>query len=154
MYMGWCAEMLPATVPQAVLASAETHRDRGPASGSRSGARLQVIGVQGQSYGSSGESVVHAPISLFPSKVSQLEFERLNSLMPHLSSLVHALSEDDYYLEGTLRPTAHFDSFTERLLELHTSAHEQRKKNSSRISLGLHRSDYMFDAASGKPLQA
>ena len=98
-------------------------------------------------------SVVHAPVSLFPTPFPQKAFQRAQFLMPGLSELVHAVSEDMDYVNETLSTAAQFDSFTKSLMDVHSKTAEARAKNGSPISLGLHRSDYMLDEPSGQLLQ-
>lgn len=98
-------------------------------------------------------SVVHAPVSLFPTPFPQKAFQRVQNVMPELSKLVHAVSEDMEYVNETLSTAAQFDSFTKSLLDVHSKTAEARAQNGSPIALGLHRSDYMLDEPSGNLLQ-
>jgi glutathione synthase len=73
--------------------------------------------------------------------------------MPLFSSLVHQVSENTEYLQRTLRPAAQHDSFTAKLLSILADGGSNSKQSTSKISLGLHRSDYMLDEPSNTLLQ-
>lgn len=98
-------------------------------------------------------SVIHAPFSLMPTPFPAAEFKRVQSMMPHLSSLVHAVSNDLTYLHRNLMSAAQFDSFTKGLIDVHNKTADSRGQHASPITLGLHRSDYMLDEPSGDLLQ-
>lgn len=111
---------------------------------------LQIVG---QGDGVHDVSVVHAPMALFPTPFPSAEFRLVQRTMPGFSTLVQAISENNEYLNSSLKLAAQYDEFTGKLLKLHNETIEARKRFGSPINLGLHRSDYMIDGPSGKLLQ-
>jgi hypothetical protein len=111
---------------------------------------LQIVG---QGDGVEDVSVIHAPFSLYPTPFPATEFQRVQTMMPHLSNLVHVVSKDMNYLSNTLKTAAQYDSFTKSLMSVLSRTEEARSRHASPITLGLHRSDYMLDEPSGMLLQ-
>ena len=109
--------------------------------------------IMGQGDGVDDVSVIHAPFSLVPTPFPRSEFELVQRSMPLFSSLVHTISQDSQYLATTLRAAAQYDDFTGSLLAIFQETAEAREKLGSRVSLGLHRSDYMLDEPSTSLLQ-
>ncbi len=76
--------------------------------------------------------------------------------MPLFNSLVDAVAADEAYLQRVLGAAAQHDAFTARLLALLDSSRAARaavRSAGREVVLGVHRSDYMLDAPSGKFLQ-
>lgn len=77
-------------------------------------------------------------------------------VMPLFNSLVDAVAADEPYLRRVLGAAAQHDAFTARLLALLDSSRAARvavRGAGREVVLGVHRSDYMLDAPSGKFLQ-
>ena len=70
--------------------------------------------------------------------------------MPLMNRLYDAVSRDSEFLMSTLRPAAEFDDFTAHLLKIYD---EVKDCQNGDVTLGIHRSDYMFDEPSGRLLQ-
>ena len=107
----------------------------------------------GQGDGETDRSIIHAPFALHPTPFPTAEFELVQRSMPLFSSLVHAVSRDEQYLNTVLARAAQYDEFTRNLLQAWQDSAEQRAKFGSRVVLGLHRSDYMLDDPSTSLLQ-
>ncbi|KAG2487617.1 hypothetical protein HYH03_013756 [Edaphochlamys debaryana] len=101
-------------------------------------------------------AVIHAPLSLTPVPFPRERFELAQKVQPLFNSLVDAVAADEPYLEAVLRPAAQHDEFTARLLRVLSDTRGARaalRAAGSEVALGIHRSDYMLDAPSGKFLQ-
>ncbi|KXZ48946.1 hypothetical protein GPECTOR_24g236 [Gonium pectorale] len=101
-------------------------------------------------------AVIHAPLSLLPVPYPRARFELAQKVQPLFNSLVDAVAADEAYLEAVLRPAAAHDAFTARLLALLAASRPARRGLAAagrEVALGVHRSDYMLDAPSGKFLQ-
>eukprot|EP00798_Chlamydomonas_sp_ICE-L_P025589 gene25589-11242_t len=102
------------------------------------------------------KAVIHAPVALSPVEFPKARFLQAKRLMPLLNTLVDRVAADEAYLETTLYQAAKYDEFTARLLGILKSTREVRMKQREQgrnVTLGIHRSDYMLDAPSGKFLQ-
>ena len=100
----------------------------------------------------------HAPFALEPFPFPRSEYDRVVALQPAFGRLVDCVARDAAWLEDTLKETAASDEFTRKLLELRRETDAKGLKQT--CSLGLLRSDYMFDApgsnaedGSGRALQ-
>ena len=111
---------------------------------------MQVVG---HGDGVKDHSIIHAPFALHPTPFPASEFQLVQRSMPIFARLVHAVSQDEQYLQQTLASAARFDDFTRNLLETWVAAKEQRGKFGSAVTLGLHRSDFMLDEPSNSLLQ-
>lgn len=78
----------------------------------------------------------------------------MQAIQPILNQLVDDIARDEQYLQETLSPAARYDAFTDRLLGVLRETRAARAARGARqIALGIHRSDYMLDAPSGRFLQ-
>jgi glutathione synthetase len=98
-----------------------------------------------------GLGMVHAPLSLFPTSFPQNAFMQAVQLATDFNILIDRVSQDTQFLQEALASTKKVDSFTARLLDIHSQMLEEGLKQE--IQLGLHRSDYMLDMAKGSLLQ-
>ena len=93
-------------------------------------------------------SFTHAPFSLFPTPIPESSWDEAVALGPIFARLVDRVAHDREWLLGVLEELGGSDEFTNRLIGLWTAA-----GSSQPLTLGLHRSDYMIDAATGRLLQ-
>ncbi|KAK1603095.1 hypothetical protein QYE76_017810 [Lolium multiflorum] len=98
-----------------------------------------------------GVGLVHAPISLLPSRLPESFWEQACELAPIFNELVDRVSLDGDFLQDSLSKTRQVDDFTSRLLDIHRKMMDANKEES--IRLGLHRSDYMLDSETNSLLQ-
>lgn len=90
-----------------------------------------------------GVGLVHAPFSLLPLPFPECHWTQACELAPIFNELVDRVSLDHKFLQDSLSRTKKVDTFTGRLLDIHSKMLEINKKED--IRLGLHRSDYMLD---------
>lgn len=90
-----------------------------------------------------GVGMVHAPFALLPMSFPESHWKQACELTPIFNELVDRVSLDWKFLQEALSRTKKVDSFTSRLLDIHSKMQEMNKKEE--IRLGLHRSDYMLD---------
>uniref|UniRef100_R7W2W2 Glutathione synthetase n=1 Tax=Aegilops tauschii TaxID=37682 RepID=R7W2W2_AEGTA len=98
-----------------------------------------------------GVGLVHAPISLLPSRLPESFWSQACELAPLFNELVDRVSLDGDFLQDSLSKTRQVDDFTSRLLDIHRKMMDANKKEN--IRLGLHRSDYMLDSETNSLLQ-
>ncbi|XP_020598280.1 glutathione synthetase, chloroplastic [Phalaenopsis equestris] len=98
-----------------------------------------------------GVGMVHAPFALLPLPLQETYWKQACELQPIFNELVDRVSLDGNFLQDSLSRTKKVDSFTSRLLDIHSKMLEINKKEV--IRLGLHRSDYMLDAETDLLLQ-
>lgn len=90
----------------------------------------------------------HAPFSLLPTPIARRAWRKAIALGPLFGRLVDNIAHDRYWLRSTLAELEGSDDFTNRLLDVWAQAPQNQA-----LTLGLHRSDYMIDAATGRLLQ-
>ncbi len=90
----------------------------------------------------------HAPFSLLPTPIARHAWQQAIALSPLFGQLVDNIAHDADWLRATLAELEGSDEFTNHLLGVWT-----RARQSQALTLGLHRSDYMIDADSGRLLQ-
>eukprot|EP00250_Pteridium_aquilinum_P001310 c11521_g1_i1 orf=94-1761(+) len=98
-----------------------------------------------------GTGLVHAPISLLPSSFLEKHFKQAIELAPLFNELIDTVSRDHKFLQESLSRTREADTFTARLLDIHSTVLDEGIKQV--VQLGLHRSDYMADSRTGDLLQ-
>ncbi|GAQ79430.1 glutathione synthetase [Klebsormidium nitens] len=98
-----------------------------------------------------GVGLVHAPVSLLPTPFPRPLFEQAVEVAPIFNELVDKVSQDSEFLFSTLERARKTDSFTAGLLDIYRATLDKGIKED--IRLGLHRSDYMLDKATGGLLQ-
>ncbi|KAK9161367.1 hypothetical protein Syun_007708 [Stephania yunnanensis] len=98
-----------------------------------------------------GVGLVHAPFALLPKSFPRTHWQQACELAPIFNELVDRVSLDGKFLQESLSRTKKVDTFTSRLLDIHSKMLEINKKEE--IRLGLHRSDYMLDAQTKDLLQ-
>ncbi|KAK9137125.1 hypothetical protein Sjap_007719 [Stephania japonica] len=91
-----------------------------------------------------GVGLVHAPFALLPKSFPRSHWQQACELAPIFNELVDRVSLDGKFLQESLSRTKKVDTFTSRLLDIHSKMLEINKKED--IRLGLHRSDYMLDS--------
>ncbi|CAL5380886.1 unnamed protein product [Camellia sinensis] len=99
--------------------------------------------VQQRSGTVPGVGMVHAPFALLPMSFPERQWRQACELAPIFNELVDRVSLDANFLQESLSRTKKADTFTSRLLDIHSKMLESGKKEE--IRLGLHRSDYMLD---------
>ncbi|CAG8688162.1 24243_t:CDS:10 [Cetraspora pellucida] len=87
-------------------------------------------------------TVVHAPISLFPSPFPKKEFELALELQPIFNLLFHKLSRDHELIEKVVGELINVDDFIQKLYNIYLTV--RKEGITQQISLGLHRSDYIL----------
>ncbi|KAG2438087.1 hypothetical protein HXX76_005696 [Chlamydomonas incerta] len=115
-----------------------------------------VVALKDPKFVNPDYAVIHAPLSLTPVPYPRARFELAQQVMPLFNTLVDAVAADESYLETTLRPAAAQDAFTGRLLSCLQATRPERQAMQAagrEVVLGIHRSDYMLDAPSGRYLQ-
>jgi len=113
-----------------------------------------VVALKDKSFVNPDMAVIHAPLAAFPVAFPKNRFMQAKAVMPLFNRVIDAVAADEEYLEATLAPAAKFDDFTARLLQLLRDSRPARAARADReLVLGIHRSDYMLDAPSGKFLQ-
>lgn len=90
-----------------------------------------------------GVGMVHAPFALLPMSFPESHWRQACDLAPIFNELVDCVSLDAEFIQETLSRTKKVDTFTSRLLDIHSKMVQINKKED--IRLGLHRSDYMLD---------
>uniref|UniRef100_A0A0D9XYB6 Glutathione synthetase n=1 Tax=Leersia perrieri TaxID=77586 RepID=A0A0D9XYB6_9ORYZ len=98
-----------------------------------------------------GVGLLHAPFSLLPMSFPKVYWDQAVELAPLFNELVDRVSLDGDFLQETLARTKEVDSFTARLLDIHSKMMKLNKKED--VRLGLTRSDYMVDGATDLLLQ-
>ena len=81
-----------------------------------------------------------------PSRISENNFNELESLELILNKLIHLMSSDSQFMNNELKETAADDEFWKRLLEIYNKV--QNEANNP-ILLGLHRMDYLLETIDG-----
>lgn len=115
-----------------------------------------VVALKDPAFVNPEAAIIHAPLALTPVPYPRARFELAQKVMPLFNSLVDAVAADEPYLRRVLGAAAQHDAFTARLLALLDSSRAARvavRGAGREVVLGVHRSDYMLDAPSGKFLQ-
>lgn len=112
-----------------------------------------VVGdkTNGKSGTSPGVGMVHVPLALLPTPFPRQAFEQALELATHYNTLVDRVSQDSHFLRECLAHTRKADSFTAKLMNIYDQILAEGIAQD--IQLGLHRSDYMLDMATGALLQ-
>lgn len=100
---------------------------------------------------SPGVGTVHVPLSLLPKPFPRQAFSQAQDLATYYNTLVDNVSQDPQFLRAALAQTRTADSFTARLMDIYDQMLVEGITQD--IQLGLHRSDYMLDTATGALLQ-
>ncbi|KAL3702413.1 hypothetical protein R1sor_020435 [Riccia sorocarpa] len=98
-----------------------------------------------------GVGIAHVPFSLLPTPFPAKDFEKAVDLSTLFNELVDRVSLDVEFLKRALGQAQKADEFTGRLLKMYCMILDEGVKQD--IRLGLHRSDYMLDVATGDLLQ-
>ncbi|PRP74430.1 hypothetical protein PROFUN_06559 [Planoprotostelium fungivorum] len=85
----------------------------------------------------------HAPITLLPTPIPRSSYEKVWDFAPELNVLVHRVSLDHEFLLKHLEGVVE-DEFTASLIDIYKKVLEKGIKQ--KITLGIHRSDYMLHA--------
>lgn len=92
---------------------------------------------------SNGFNLWHpAPLSLFPSSITNYNFQKLKYLQPFWNDLIDKISRDKRFLIKNLRKISKVDSFTYNLLKILKNL--SPSKLDKTIHLGIFRNDYML----------
>lgn len=100
---------------------------------------------------SPGVGMVHVPLALLPTPFPRQAFTQALDLATHYNTLVDRVSQDTQFLQAALAQTRNADSFTARIMDIYDQILAEGITQD--IQLGLHRSDYMLDMATGALLQ-
>ncbi|CAG8607355.1 9089_t:CDS:2 [Funneliformis mosseae] len=104
---------------------------------------------------SNNSSVMHAPISLFPSPFPKKTFYQAIELQPVFNLLFHKLSRNHEFITQVIEEVTKVDDFIDELYKIYLKIKEEGIAQP--ISLGLHRSDYLLhvpqDASEANVLQ-
>ncbi|CAI2185230.1 6905_t:CDS:10 [Funneliformis geosporum] len=104
---------------------------------------------------SNNSSVMHAPISLFPSPFPKKTFYQAIELQPVFNLLFHKLSRNHEFITKVIEEVTKVDDFIDKLYKIYLKVKEEGIVQP--ISLGLHRSDYLLhvpqDATEANVLQ-
>lgn len=98
-----------------------------------------------------GVGVVHAPVALLPTPFPKELFDQAIGLATVFNDITDSIGQDADFLQQTLRSAGETDPFTAGLLNIHATV--LKEGISQEIRLGMHRSDYMIDVATGSLLQ-
>lgn len=102
----------------------------------RMGFMIQIPGTEGK-----GATSVHAPFTLFPSKVSEQDLRAVELVQPVINSLVDKLARNHAFLSDVCSDLS-ADDFSQNLFEIYKQCHDA--PISQQIWFGIHRSDYML----------
>jgi len=97
-------------------------------------------------------TMIHCPFSLFPAQIPKSSYEAMVSVAPLFNRLADRISRDTKFINDTLVDAATNDEFTKKLLKIFNTVHADGGPVQP-IYLGLIRSDYMIQEATGQPLQ-
>lgn len=100
---------------------------------------------------SPGVGIVHVPFALLPTPFPRQAFTQAISLATHYNTLVDRVSQDSEFLLSSLAQTRKADPFTAKIMDIYEQVLAEGITQD--IQLGLHRSDYMLDMATGSLLQ-
>lgn len=99
-------------------------------------------------------ATIHAPLTVLPTQFPRGSFAKAKAAMQLFNTLIDRVSQDEEYLQTTLRPAAEYDDFTAKLLDIHRNTqHVRRQRRDRDLVLALNRSDYMLDEPSGTLMQ-
>mmetsp|Transcript_11402 Transcript_11402/g.22377 ORF Transcript_11402/g.22377 Transcript_11402/m.22377 type:complete len:225 (+) Transcript_11402:40-714(+) len=108
-----------------------------------------ALGIQFKSVSLDSYSV--APISIIPCYYNQSDVQAITEVQRIINVMVDKIARNPTWLHKLIEPIAEADDFTRRLLEISKTVHREGIKQQK--YLGILRSDYMMDTATGKPLQ-
>ena len=57
-------------------------------------------------------ATIHAPLTVLPTQFPRGSFEKAKAAMQLFNTLIDRVSQDEEYLQTTLRPAAEYDDFT------------------------------------------
>ena len=57
-------------------------------------------------------ATMHAPLTVLPAPFPRKSFDKAKAAMQLFNTLIDRVSQDDQYLQTTLRPAAEYDDFT------------------------------------------
>jgi len=98
------------------------------------------------------KTMVHCPFSILPAPIPKSSYEAMVSVAPLFNRLADRISRDTKFINETLAEAAANDEFTKNLLKIFNTVHADGGPVQP-IYLGLIRSDYMIQEATGQPLQ-
>ncbi|XP_051887486.1 glutathione synthetase [Pristis pectinata] len=110
-------------------------------------ALLQGVLMRTKEDPTSSETICYAPFSLFPSPVPTELFTQAFEVQQDFNLLVDKISMDPEFLKKALASTIEADEFTARLFDIYNQVLEEGITQP--ITLGINRSDYMFDKRPG-----
>ncbi|XP_072099857.1 glutathione synthetase isoform X1 [Mobula birostris] len=111
-------------------------------------ALLQGILMRTKEDPASSETICYAPFSLFPSPVPTKLFTQAFEVQQDFNVLVDKISMDSEFLRRALASTIEADEFTARLFDIYNQVLQEGITQP--ITLGINRSDYMFDKQRGQ----
>ena len=105
---------------------------------------LTWCGLNQLLYSDGHHNYSHAPVTLVPNTFSRAEFEYAESIQPIFNELVDRMARDREFIEENLSEVGRVDEFTGYLLNILKSLPDKAIREG--INIGIHRSDYMFNA--------
>ena len=94
------------------------------------------------------ESAIHCAFSFAPTLIARERFEHLKQVVPLVGKLIHAVSENHYFLQKVMAPIAGAEPFFTNLFKLHQHIHFGSKP-ALRQPLLFMRTDFMDDQLLG-----
>jgi len=89
----------------------------------------------------------HLPVTLLPCPVLKEDFDHVESIQPHINTLMHLISRDPVFINKHLSKVSASDEFTKSLLDIYNETFESTK---NLATLGILRTDYMIDFTEDK----
>lgn len=68
-------------------------------------------------------AIIHAPLTVLPTQFPRGSFEKAKAAMQLFNTLIDRVSQDEEYLQTTLRPAAEYDDFTVSNVDMSSATH-------------------------------
>lgn len=68
-------------------------------------------------------ATIHAPLTVLPTQFPRGSFEKAKAAMQLFNTLIDRVSQDEEYLQTTLRPAAEYDDFTVSNADMISATH-------------------------------
>lgn len=107
--------------------------------------------MHGVAFKQSDNTARHCPFSIAPMSMERSTYQHLLNVTPLITKLISKVSEDQDFLQTTLKDMAKADPFFGRLMSLHYEVHGDMENRlwPARQPLLLMRTDYMDDRRHG-----
>ncbi|KAJ3415197.1 hypothetical protein HDV05_005337 [Chytridiales sp. JEL 0842] len=97
-------------------------------------------------------SVLHAPVSLYPSRIPRDCYERAVKIQPLFNALVDIIAKDEKFIHEVMEEVSKVDDFVGQCYKIYQAV--LKEGSTQPIAFGIHRSDYLLhkhvDAATKK----